>query len=114
MRNAPTTAIKIDGLNVPAITKIGDQLMLSASEIYFHAGNSVIPFTKWFTDLIINNPLTLENDDYVLNESEPTDYLISMDLAKRILMISENHEAYLLMLDLHRVDVLYEYAGLEQ
>jgi hypothetical protein len=114
MRNAPTTAIKIEGLNVPVITKIGDQLMLSASEIYFHTGNSVIPFTKWFTDLIINNPLTLENDDYVLNESEPTDYLISMDLAKRILTISENHEAYLLMLDLHRVDVLYEYAGLEQ
>lgn len=113
MPNNQTNSLTvIEGLNVPQITKIGDQLMLSAQTIFYLCENFVEPFKSWFHDAVINNPLTIEVDDYVLNPLKANDYLISMDLAKRILMVSKNEDAYNIMLTLQYVDFQYELGNL--
>jgi phage anti-repressor protein len=104
-KNSLTT---IEGFNVPQITKIGDQLMLSAQAVFYLVDFSETEFHVWFNDVVINNPLTMEIDDYVVDDSDSQDYLISIDLAKRILMVSGQWETYDIFLRLQHIDFQYE------
>jgi phage anti-repressor protein len=102
----------IEGINIPAITKIGDQLMLSGQTIFYLCETFVEPFKKWFNKEVIKSRLTLEDDDYVVNPLKRGDYLISIDLAKRMLMASQNEDAYNIMLTLQYVEFHYELGNL--
>lgn len=90
------------------INRQGDQLMLSAQSVFSIINHSGVKFEKWFKKTIINNPLTIKTDDYIKNTAKKHDYLISMDLAKRVLMVSGQTDAYDIYRELSRIDFNYE------
>ena len=82
--------------------------MLSAQAIFYIIDFSETEFQDWFNDDIIKNRLTIAIDDYIENDKDPQDYLISIDLAKRILMVSGQQEAYDIYIQLKNIDFQYE------
>lgn len=108
MLNGSNALTKIECFNIPSVIKIGDQLMLSAKDIYNIAYHNLIPFSAWFKSNVLKNPLTVEFDDYERDKTDPSDYLISINLAMRILLASKDDEAYNVMNDLKYVDIQHE------
>lgn len=75
------------------------QQVVSARDLYFGLGMNTANYKRWSQKNIVENEFFIENKDWVgfitmMNGNKTTDYAITLDFAKHLIMLSRTKKAH--------------------